>query len=286
VRAHDAVPNNSAYSSSTNQATSAPFVLDLLGTAAAAYGLRKMRSAYAGAALRVRRASDDAEQDIGFDGESLDWADAISFKGASAITVVLWYDQSGNARNLDALANNREPVLDTSTELINFDGSDDLFRTANFDLSGTNAVSVFFAGKVDAAAAQFVAQVFDGSGANIATIQDNGSLLVAHQVVGGNANNKYGTTDTTARVYAAVFDRSQAGASDTKFYWDGVDQTNTSSATDVSGNFSATSQIQVAENNGAAIGNISAYELILIASAVNDTDRNDAEANIATYYGL
>lgn len=44
-----------------------PFILDQIGSrAAAAYSVRRLSSVYSGAALRVRRNSDSAEQDIGF----------------------------------------------------------------------------------------------------------------------------------------------------------------------------------------------------------------------------
>ena len=42
-------------------------LLDLFPNAAAAYSLRKLRAAYSGSAVRVRRSSDNTEQDIGFD---------------------------------------------------------------------------------------------------------------------------------------------------------------------------------------------------------------------------
>jgi hypothetical protein len=45
----------------------APPILDQIGVAsAAAYSLRKLRNAYTGSAIRVRRSSDNAETDIGF----------------------------------------------------------------------------------------------------------------------------------------------------------------------------------------------------------------------------
>lgn len=44
-------------------------LLDTYTGAAAAYSVRKLSSTYTGDALRVRRSSDDTEQDIGFDGE-------------------------------------------------------------------------------------------------------------------------------------------------------------------------------------------------------------------------
>jgi hypothetical protein len=42
-------------------------LLDLFPNAAVAYSLRKLRTAYSGSAIRVRRSSDNTEQDIGFD---------------------------------------------------------------------------------------------------------------------------------------------------------------------------------------------------------------------------
>ena len=43
-----------------------PLLLDIYTGAAAAYSVRKLRNAYTGSAIRVRRSSDNTEQDIGF----------------------------------------------------------------------------------------------------------------------------------------------------------------------------------------------------------------------------
>jgi hypothetical protein len=77
-------------------------LLDLYPSAAAAYSLRKLRSAYTGSAIRVRR-TDLQESDIGFTalGE-LDTTALLAFTGTGALDngfVTTWYDQSGNARN-------------------------------------------------------------------------------------------------------------------------------------------------------------------------------------------
>jgi hypothetical protein len=58
---------------------------DSMTAPVAAYGLRKLRSAYAGSAIRVRRSSDDTEQDIGFDSNgNLDLNSLKTFIGASS----------------------------------------------------------------------------------------------------------------------------------------------------------------------------------------------------------
>jgi hypothetical protein len=46
---------------------SQPLLLDLFPNAAVAYSLRKLRNAYSGMAIRVRRSLDNAEEDFGFD---------------------------------------------------------------------------------------------------------------------------------------------------------------------------------------------------------------------------
>ena len=57
-------------------------LLDLFPNAAAAYSLRKLRAAYSGSAVRVRRSSDSTEQDIGFTTQGeLDTASLLSFVG-------------------------------------------------------------------------------------------------------------------------------------------------------------------------------------------------------------
>jgi hypothetical protein len=61
--------------------------LDILSTAsAAAYSLRKLRTAYTGPAIRVRRDSDNAEQDIGFTASGdLDTTALLAFGGENRI---------------------------------------------------------------------------------------------------------------------------------------------------------------------------------------------------------
>ena len=53
--------------------------LDIVSDAAFGYGLRRLHSNYTGAAIRVRRSSDNAEQDIGFTGNDLDIVSLLSF---------------------------------------------------------------------------------------------------------------------------------------------------------------------------------------------------------------
>jgi hypothetical protein len=87
-------------------------LLDLYPNAAVAYSVRKLRAAYSGSAIRVRRSSDNAEQDIGFtSGGDLDETALTSFVGANNGFVTTWYDQSGNANNLRQTTASTQPQI-------------------------------------------------------------------------------------------------------------------------------------------------------------------------------
>lgn len=86
-------------------------LLDTFTGAAAAYSLRKLRTAYAGACVRIRRSSDNTEQDIGFSGNSFDAAAFSAFIGAGNGFITTLYDQSGNSRNLTQATTTIQPQL-------------------------------------------------------------------------------------------------------------------------------------------------------------------------------
>ena len=77
-------------------------LLDTYPNAAAAYSVRKLRAAYTGNAIRVRR-TDLAESDIGFTATgNLDTTALLAFTGTGALDngfIATWYDQSGNGIN-------------------------------------------------------------------------------------------------------------------------------------------------------------------------------------------
>jgi hypothetical protein len=86
-------------------------LLDAYPGAAAAYSVRKLRDAYAGQCVRVRRSSDNTQQDIGFASNLIDESALASFCGAGSCWVVTWYDQSGNARDVTTATESRQPVI-------------------------------------------------------------------------------------------------------------------------------------------------------------------------------
>jgi hypothetical protein len=75
------------------------YILDTYSGAVVAYSLRKLSSTYTGNCIRVRRSSDNTEQNIGFVANVLDTASLLSFCGSGSGFVVTWFDQSGNGKN-------------------------------------------------------------------------------------------------------------------------------------------------------------------------------------------
>jgi len=92
-------------------------VLDSLPASAAAFSVRRLRSGYSGSLLRVRRSSDNTEQNIGFTiGGHLDTAALTGFCGSNSCFISTWYDQSGNGRNaVQATAANQPRMVNAGS---------------------------------------------------------------------------------------------------------------------------------------------------------------------------
>ncbi len=103
-------------------------LLDQYSGAAAAYSLRKLRTAYTGSAIRVRRSNDNTEQDIGFTaGGDLDTASLKTFVGANSGFVTTWYDQSTNSRSATQATAANQPRIVLSGAIDRLNGKPSVF---------------------------------------------------------------------------------------------------------------------------------------------------------------
>lgn len=95
------------------------FVLDQIPKASVgAYSLRKLRAAYTGNAIRVRRALDNIEIDVGFDGNgNLNTADLLNFAAGGDVFLKTMYDQSGNSRDATQTTASAQPQIVASGAL-------------------------------------------------------------------------------------------------------------------------------------------------------------------------
>ena len=142
---------------SSRTVASASLLLDTYAGAAAAYSLRKLRTAYTGAAIRVRRSSDNTETDIGFNvGGGLDTTALTTFVGVNSGFITTWYDQSVNVKNLIQTTTANQPsiiiagVNNTVNNKISifFDGSNDSMSNTTLNASQTS-LSLFEVFKIN-----------------------------------------------------------------------------------------------------------------------------------------
>lgn len=112
--AHGQIVRTHPYYRST-AAPCTPLLLDTYSGAAAAYSVRLLDCDYAGSLIRVRRSSDNSEQDIGATANGdLDTATLKTFVGTGGSDngfVVTRYDQSGNGYNATQSTASKQPYI-------------------------------------------------------------------------------------------------------------------------------------------------------------------------------
>jgi hypothetical protein len=133
--------------------------------ALAGYSTRKLRTAYTGSAMRVRRETDNVEQDIGFVSNQLDTSSLNTFLGSAGGSVVKWYNQgsSGGVDDMIQTSAGTQPKIKPSGGAIYTAGT-------------SNRVVVYFNGGVNLLT----------SGATMAFgAQNNASIFLVSQRTGG-----------------------------------------------------------------------------------------------------
>lgn len=91
------------------------YLLDDVGsTSCGAWGLRRLKQSYSSSLIRVRRSSDNTEQDIGLSGDVLNTTALSTFLGSDDGYVVTWYDQSGNGYDITQSTTTTQPKIAVS----------------------------------------------------------------------------------------------------------------------------------------------------------------------------
>jgi len=139
------------YSNIISVTTLEALLLDTYSGAAAAYSLRKLSATYTGSAIRVRRESDNTEQDIGFVDNELDTSALTTFCSGTNGFVMTWYDQSGNGYDASQTTATSQPqivssgsvLLENGKAAINFLNSKEFRITVANSFFGLNDISAF-----------------------------------------------------------------------------------------------------------------------------------------------
>jgi len=259
------------------------YLLDQYSGAAAAYSLRKVRCAYSGSLIRVRRSSDNTESDIGatINGD-LDTAALKTFVGTGGSDdgfVVTWYDQSGNARNFTQSTAGSQPLIIDNGVIFRDAGSIYISTATGKTMSSSFTLnqpySIYIACTIPDAVSGW-RHIFDGSngsdgvpGIMYQTAITQQSLIYAGTVLGDN------TIRTGRALTATAFNGSSSN-----FYYN-----NTLVA---SGN-AGTGSIQtifIGRNwNGTLSPAQKQYEII-IWSSDQSSNRTGIQNNINSYYSI
>jgi hypothetical protein len=118
------------------------FLLDAYPNAKVAYSLRKLSSTYVGSSIRVRRSSDNTEQDIGFVGNELDTSSLLSFCGVNSGYVTTWYNQKGTGDNLNNITAINQPLIVNSGVVETVNGKPAILGDSN-DLLAAGDTTTF-----------------------------------------------------------------------------------------------------------------------------------------------
>lgn len=146
-----AVNNTNDWGQGAKVGASESLLLDSYSGASVAYSLRKLSSSYSGSAIRVRRSSDNTEQDIGFTGNELDTTSLTSFVGANDGYVTRWYDQSGNANNSAQATATVQPQIVSSGTVLTNNSKPSMFLENQDSLTFTTLtpITTFTVAKID-----------------------------------------------------------------------------------------------------------------------------------------
>jgi len=275
------------------------FLLDSFeGDARAIFSIRRLLTSYTGALVRLRRDSDHAESDFGPDvNGDLDTAAITTWLGGANGFVKIWYDQSGNGYDAAASATksyqpqyiaigiNSKPVFrnNPSCSSDRLVVPDEAFRSL--------AAGTILAGcehNADSNGAIF--GLFDADtpekGFYVYSPISDGRLRM---VFGSGAASKASTVVDYTDPHIIVVKGSNGAlchmyVDGTELNYGGGDQNN---ATTTIASF--TRDGAIGQNDSVMTyhdGNVDNAEIILLASALSDADRNAIEADQSTYFNI
>jgi len=244
--------------------------------AAVAWSLRKLSGGYTGAAIRVRRSSDDLEQDIGFDGNDLDEAALLNFVGAGNGFVPTIYDQAGTGLDFTQTSPSRQGLIVDSGVVNTLNGKPIILRSFNTNSGylsnyapndGVAVKGLFYVGFNDNTDGLIFGSNLGGTDNGYVIISGSTSNSVNNSIVVSNEK-----LNGTSWIYSTRGD----------VYTDTINQFLLS--TEIDFNFGDNSfSLGYRYSNPSGLGMQAFQEMIIFA---NTTDHLDKEIKINSYYAI
>ena len=259
-------------------------LLDEYPNAAAAYSLRKLRTAYTGDAIEVRRSSDNTTQDIGFDSNGeLDTASLLTFVGAGSGYVNTLYDQSGQGNDATQSTASKQPAIVSSGVVNELNGKPTMTFLSPFlmDLnlsqypftSGGSATekSIFAVAENDSTLNQNLYNIADTRDIYALTYNRSGNNTYGfsganYGTIGGNITGQNIISSLAISPSSKTFNNAVEGVSSNL----------------LRSNFN---DISIGSRGGSYAMNGSIQEVVMYESN-QSTNREDIESNVNIYYNI
>lgn len=257
------------------------------------YAVALVVPAYAGSSLRVRRSSDNTEQDIGFSSGQLDTTSLLAFVGSGNGFVTKWYDQSGAGNDLIMATTAQQPVIVMKGvyTAVKADGIDDILSTST-SFPAVSGLTVLMQGlTVTNVTTQKFFQLGDRPSVFNQTLAYWSNTYSLSTNTGISIYPKITFTPVTLAdqtlIYAAVFDKTKSTTlTQMLAYVDGVNQTSGTSSTSATvANFTSSviSLFRQPTNNANSLDDGAWPACIQLACAVvYSTAKTAAEMSIIT----
>lgn len=276
-------------------------LLDTYSGAAAAYSAaRRLSSTYTGALIRVRRSSDNTEQDIGYNGNNvLDETALTTFVGAGNGFVTTWYDQSGNGNNVSQSGAVYQPRIVNSGS-IERDGAKAALR-----FGASNTTPLFGGDILKVGSNSFCAYV-------VAKFNNTGyGQIIFTKSLSGPASSRYGmyngsdnkstsfvinssnvdesVTSTVASNSRNLYSSEYIANTNHKLYRNGVNEATKTLVTTIG---TSSFEFQIGAGNDGSGGQGYGAELTGYAQEMifylsnQSSNRTGIESNINTYYSI
>jgi len=278
-------------------------LLDLYPNAAAAYSLRKLRAAYSGSAVRVRKevSSVSSETDIGFlaDG-TLDTVSLLSFASdadSGDVFVVTWYDQSlsndatqSTAADQPKIVSGGSLVTENGKPAVDFDGVDDFL--SHSPISGA-ALSAF---TVSSSSDYSNFQAIISSRKNGNSFTNNGYVILHSNDAPTNSTiaqardgsdfqiSSFTNSLTAQRILSFINDGNGVGSSTQLLHENGSEKSNQSGLDPIS--YAAANDYCIGADNSTGSHFNGKISEVNIYSSDQSSNRTGVETNINDFYSI
>lgn len=249
------------------------------------YSLRKLRTAYTGSAIRVRRSSDNAEQDIGFVGVDLDTTSLLSFVGAGNGFITKWYNQGSTGTTNDGVQSSasNQPRIVNSGSLYTFNGVNYLFfnsASSNFLNSNYTEINNIYS-----------CGVFRTLGnAQIYPLYRNDQFKLGQQSVANWGFRLASVECAVISLPPAYFPSTSTASPNTSYisqgYWNNVERKVKHRKNGTDHVDSATTGASLRSGTGSEAYDTFYITEIIISSSISWTNRTNIETNINTKYAI